>query len=63
MIIENYSAFFWVCAGMAFFISAIVFGMGEGYDRACALAAFGCACHARAEIKILQTRIEALERE
>ena len=61
--IENYFALFWFCIGLAFIISAIVHALRSEYDRAFALTTFGVACHARAEVKILQTRIEHLESE
>lgn len=61
--IENYFALFWFCIGLAFIISAVVYALRNEYDRAFALTTFGVACHARAEVKILQTRIEHLESE
>ena len=59
--IENYFALFWFCIGMAYLISGFVHLLRNEYDRAFALTTFGVACHARAEVKILQTRIEHLE--
>lgn len=59
--IENYFALFWFRIGMAYLISGIVHLLRNEYDRAFAMATFGVACHARAEVKILQKRIEHLE--
>ena len=61
--IENYFALFWFCVGLGSLIAGVVYALRNEYDRAFALSTFGIACHARVEVKILQTRIEHLESE
>lgn len=58
----NYLAIYWFAFGLLFLIWAAVNAYKGDNDRAMALMGVSLACHARCEVKILQQRIEKLEK-
>ena len=53
---------FWFVAGMVFMVLGIISAVKHEDVQAIAWVAYGVACHARCECKILQKRIEKLEK-
>jgi len=58
----NYWAIYWFALGLLFLILAAVNEYKGCHDRATAMIGVSLACHARSEVKILQQRIEKLEK-
>ena len=58
----NYGAIYWFAVGLLFLIWATVNAYKGNNNRAIAMIGVSLACHARSEVKILQNRIEKLER-
>lgn len=58
----NHWIIFWFVAGAAFIVFSIIAAINHEDTQAIAWMAYGIACHARCECKILQKRIERLEK-
>ena len=57
-LLKNGWAIFWFVLGLLYFVLAIIAMTNHETDTSIAYCAFGLACHARYEVKVLQTKME-----
>lgn len=56
--LKNGWVIFWFVLGLVYFVLAIISAINHETDKSIACYAFGMACHARCEVKVLQEKME-----